>query len=407
MSLQQRFFQAFAGQLAREGLAPHNAARHMWRPVDPMVEPMLGANRNSSLLHLAPDPAQLTEVMQQHRTQAERVDLDWMQQANIGLILIPGFTHETLRHLSWHEVIDDRYSPHQITLLHPDGTGGTREERRTEGSGLRIAYVRYPRSNAASAVILPELATLLKHSPTVQSWCAEGRQLIFVGYSNGSPLCLELFAALQSGALDGGGVLAATRAFVALCGDIGGSYLADDAVSSTPTIMSVDKAIAFAARHPILARFIGLDTEQRRADLPNGARSLGHAVRQEAIQQFRDQLPAHLHYFSVAAMLPLTEYRRRWWHFNLDDWAMYRQALVTDPITVYHDGQVALPDNLIPGLPQVAPSQQHFLGAVRTHHWGVSYRTFNWGNNTFPRPAFYRAMLEVVAEQLDLLPTTA
>lgn len=404
MSLQQRFYQAFAGQLAREGMLAHNAVRHMWLPFEPNDEPMLGENRSLSLEHLAPSAQALSGVMQQNRPHAERVDLDWMAAANIGLILVPGFTHETLRHLSWHEAMDDRYSPHQITLLHPDGNGGTREERRTDGNGLRIAYLRYPRSNAASDVILPGLAELLRGSPTVQSWCTEGRDLVFVGYSNGSPLSLELFAALNTGQLDAGGVLNASKAFVALCGDIGGSYLADDVTSESPSFLSVSKVIAFAERHPLLAKFMGMGTAQLRDDMLGGAHSLGHAVRQAAIEKYRDQLPKHLHYFSVAAMLPLNDYRRRWWHFNLDDWAMYRQALITDPITVYNDGQVALLDNLVPPMDHVASEQQHFLGAVRTHHWGVSYRTFNLGNNVFPRTAFYRAMMEVVAEKLGHLP---
>ncbi|MGH8518368.1 MAG: hypothetical protein ACREUE_13015, partial [Panacagrimonas sp.] len=77
---------------------------------------------------------------------------------------------------------------------------------------------------------------------------------------------------------------------------------------------------------------------------------------------------------------------------------MYRQALITDPVTVYHDGQVALPDNLVP---DAASLQRHHLGAVRTHHWGVSYRTFNFGTNRFPRPAFYRALMRTLTEVLD------
>jgi len=401
LSLQHRFFDAFAGHLAREGMAAHNAAQHMWLPFDPSQEPMLGEGRKQSLDHLTPSITALTEVMHQQQASAEQLDLAWMANAPIGLILVPGFTHETLRHYSWHEAMDDRYSPHRITILHPDAQQGCREEPRTQGNGLRIAYLRYPRSNASSEVILPGLASLLKNSATVQSWCAEGRQLIFVGYSNGAPLSLELFAALQQGQLDAGGILEATRACVSLCGDVGGSYLADDMLAEQPRFASIDKILAFAERHPLLARtLMGLGTAQLRADLRGGAQSLGHAFRQAAIARYRDQLPDHLHYFSVGAMLPLNAYRRRWWHFNLDDWAMYRQALITDPITVYQDGQVALPDNLIPPLSHVDASQQHFLGTVRTHHWGVSYRTFNLGNNIFPRTAFYRALLEVVSETI-------
>lgn len=45
-----------------------------------------------------------------------------------------------------------------------------------------------------------------------------------------------------------------------------------------------------------------------------------------------------------------------------------------------------------------------YLGAVRTHHWGVRYRTFNFGNNKFPRSAFYRALLRTITEKLGTVP---
>jgi hypothetical protein len=144
-----------------------------------------------------------------------------------------------------------------------------------------------------------------------------------------------------------------------------------------------------------------MGTPQLLADMEGGVRALGHEVRQARIAEFTPHLPAHLHYFSVGAVLPPGDYRRRWWQFNLDDYAMWRQARVTDPVTVFHDGQVALPDNLVPDAPQVPASQRHHLGAVRTHHWGVSYRTFNFGVNRFPRDAFYRAVLRTVVETLE------
>ena len=403
MDSQQRFFEAFAGQLARYGQTPEQALAHLWLPFDPNAEVMLGPDRSHGLNHLQPSTALLSDTMQARRESADRVNPEFAASAPIALILVPGFTHETLRNYSWHEVVNARQSPHQITIVQTDAQGRTQEVPRGTGNGLRIAYLRYPRSNAAASTIVPGMARQLRESPTIQRWCAEGRQLVFVGYSNGAPLSLELLAGLARGTLDAGGVLQASRAFLALCGDIGGSYLADDVMAEQPQFLSMQKVVAFAERHPLLARLMGLGTPQLRADMLEGVRSLGHAARQTAITEYRDALPDHLHYFSVAAMLPLMDYRRRWWQFNLDDWSMYRQALITDPITAYHDGQVALPDNLVPSLPHVPAAQQQFLGAVRTHHWGVSYRTFNQGNNRFPRNAFYRALLEVIGESLGLL----
>jgi hypothetical protein len=60
-----------------------------------------------------------------------------------------------------------------------------------------------------------------------------------------------------------------------------------------------------------------------------------------------------------------------------------------------------LSDNLVPSAPQIPPQNNIHLGAVRTHHWGVSYKTFNFGRNKFPRPEFYRALLQTVTESLN------
>lgn len=392
--MQQRFFHAFAQQMATQGLSPEIAARHIWHPVDVNDAQPFAPGSREALNKLYVRPEELAEIMRTPHAPPPRTD-------KLALILVPGFTHETLRYRSWHETVDDRGSAHQITLLHPDGKGGTREEPRSQGPGFRIAYLAYPRSNADSTIIVPEMASMLKNSPTVQQWCREGRQLLFVGYSNGSPLSLELLAALNAGRLDAGGVLEATRGFLGLCGDIGGSYLADDVISETPKFISMRKVVDFAKRHPLVGKLIGLGTAQLREDMFGGVASLGHERRQQAIASYRNELPDHLHYFSVAAVLPLADYRRHWWQFNIDDLAMYKQALISDPVTPFNDGQVALVDNLVPSLDHVPDTQQHFMGAVRTHHWGVSYRTFNFGVNHFPRKAFYRALLQVIGETLD------
>jgi hypothetical protein len=57
---------------------------------------------------------------------------------------------------------------------------------------------------------------------------------------------------------------------------------------------------------------------------------------------------------------------------------------------------VVLEDNLIPQVSHIPESNIFHLGAVRTHHWGVSYRSFNFGRNKFPRRAFYRALIQTL-----------
>lgn len=394
----QRFFRHFVRQMGASGLTPAEAARHLWRPCDYDAVAASTESRHTMLSRLALGADELASQMDAPTVIPARVDPPRPAPA---LLLLPGFTHETLRHRSWHEVVDDTDSPHHLVHLTPGDHGACSERHRGRADGLPIAYVGYPRSNAHARIIVPGIAQLLRESASVQQWCREGRQLILVGYSNGAPLALELLARLNRGELDAGAVRESMAAMVSLCGDIQGSYLADDVMSAHPRFLSMTTVVAFAERYPLLARLIGLGTPQLRADMLDGVRSLGHAERQAALAEWSTDLPADLQYLSIAAVLPLADYRRHWWQFNLDDLAMYRQARVTDPITPLNDGQVAWGDARLPELPHVPASRKHDLGVVRAHHWAVSYRTFNFGRNRFPRAAFNRALYATVCELLE------
>lgn len=397
MDAAQRFHAHFVSELRAQGRDAAWIARHAWRPTTPTPEQILGERRDRDLDRIALSPAEVDAL--HAGPPPTPLDDAFYARRKLVLVLVPGFTHETLRNFSWHEQVQRPDSPHHVVMLHPaDGDGPTREQAFTNRGLLKLLYLRYPRSNADSAHIVPAMFTMLRDCASLRQWIADGHRLVFVGYSYGAPLSLELLAAMHAGTLRDDGILASTVAFLGLCGDIGGSYLADDVMHDTPAFFSMRKLIAFAARHPFFARLVGLGTPQLLSDMEGGVRSLGHAVRQARVREYASSLPPSLSYFSVSAVLPLADYRRRWWHFNLDDYAMYRQALITDPLTVYHDGQVALPDNLVP---EGAALESHHLGAVRTHHWGVSYRTFNFGTNRFPRSAFYRALLRTVTEVLD------
>ena len=396
MHAAERFHAHFVAELRDQGHASDYIARHTWKPTPTPALSVLGPDRDRDLSKLEAQSHELESLTAP--TPRPALDAAFWSRQKLVLVLLPGFTHETLKNYSWHEQIQDRGSPHHVLMLHPgDGDGPTREQSFTSGGALKLLYLRYPRSNADSRFIVPAMFTMLRDCASLRRWLAEGYKLVFVGYSYGAPLALELLAALNTGAHRDDALLSSTLAFIGLCGDIGGSYLADDVLSEDPQLLSIRKLIEFCRRHPFIGKLAGLGTPQLLADMEGGVRALGHEVRQGRMREYAPGLPAHLDYFSISAVMPLADYRRRWWQFNLDDYAMYRQARVTDPITVYNDGQVALPDQLAPAAPQI---RRHHLGAVRTHHWGVSYRTFNFGTNRFPRPAFYRAVLRTVLEQI-------
>ncbi len=395
----RRFRDHFLWQLRAEGHGPAQIARWMWKPYCPEDLRILGPDRDRDLSGLAYSEAEVEAMLTELPEPQLRIDEHFFRREKTVLVLVPGFTHETLKNFSWHEQVQRKGSPHTVLMLHP-AEGATREQLYQSGDGLKLVYLRYPRSNAASAHIVPAMFRMLHGSASLRRWVGEGYRLLFVGYSYGAPLALELLAELNSGAYADNFILRATRGFLGLCGDIGGSYLADDCIGESPQLVSMDKLVAFARRHPWFGKLVGLGTPQLCDDMIHGVGALGHQVRQACARDYALRLPPQLRYYTAAALMPLADYRRRWWHFNLDDWAMHRQALVTDPITAYNDGQVALPDNLLPPAPQVPARNKLHLGAVRTHHWGVSYRTFNFGINRFPRVAYYRALLQTVLSEV-------
>ena len=396
----ERFSEHFIGELAQAGHAPAQIAQWVWKPYWIQDLKIFGPDRDTDYSRLSMSAADVEQVLAGLRQPLPEMDLHYYRQQKIVLVMLPGFMHETLRNLSWHEQIERKNSPHHVVMLKPGWNGEPPQEQQyASGFGLKLLYVRYPRSNAASCEINAPLFTMLHQCRSLRQWVLkEGYKLIFVGYSYGAPLALELLADLNKGAFKDEFILKNTRGFLSMCGDIGGSYLADDVLKPDAQLLQMQKLIAFCRRHRWIGKLLGLGTDQQLDDMEGGVRSLGHAERQASLREYASELPSELKYFSVAAVLPPEDYRRRCWQFNLDDYAMWRQALVSQPISVYNDGQVVLNDNLVPDAPQIPSQNNIHLGAVRTHHWGVSYKTFNLGNNSFPRPAFYRALIRTIIE---------
>jgi len=398
----QRFSEYFIRQLAEEGYSLEQIAQWVWKPYRLDQLCMAGAGRDQDYSKLKFCPADARDVLSRPPSSGGAANKDFYFRQKIALVLLPGFMHETLRNLSWHEQIERKDSPHHIVMLKPGFKGeAPQEQEYASGDGLKLLYVKYPRSNAASRHINEPMFEMLHRSPSLRRWVAEGYKLFFVGYSYGAPLGLELLADLHGGRHADEFILQNTVGFLALCGDIGGSYLADDALRPDGQLLNIRKAVDFCRRHPFIGKLLGLGTEQLLADMVDGVHSLAHDERQARMRDYAPQLPPQLKYFSIGAVMPLEDYRRRWWQFNLDDYTMYRQAQVSEPVSVYNDGQVVLSDNLVPSAPQIPPRNNIHLGAVRTHHWGVSYKTFNFGRNQFPRPAFYRALLQTVTEAVN------
>ncbi len=394
------FFANFAGYLKAAGYSPEQSRRFMWKPHQISDLNMLGGNRDQDFSKLALQENQLEQVHADHKPEHSLVDRDFYRKHKIILVLVPGFTHETLKNLSLHEEMERSDSPHHVLMLQPgESSGGTRETVFNEGDGFKFVYAKYPRSNAASQHIAQPFFELLHNSKTLRRWVEEdGYRLFFMGYSYGCPLSLELFANLNTGRFKDDFLLKNTLGFLAMCGAIGGSYLADDVMKPTSKLVFIPKLVALCRKYPLLSKIVGLPTRQFQDDMEDGVRSLTREERQIRMAQYAQELPPHLKYFSIAAVMPMQDYKRRWWHFNLDDYTMYLQARVSEPVSVYNDGQVVMADNLIPRPAHIPESHFYHLGAVRAHHWAVSYKTFNFGWNQFPRRPFYKALIHTIFE---------
>lgn len=400
---QDRFFQHFLAYMQAQGLSAEQMHAHVWKPHHPHDLKLLGPDRDRDFKAIELSERDIRAQLSSLSPGGFCINGDFYRDDRTVYVLVPGFTHETLRNLSLHEVFDDRRSSHDVLMLRPGIDGQpTQEEWRAKGGGLKLVYAQYPRSNADSLVIGQPLFELLHNSATLRRWVVdEGCRIVFLGYSYGCPLTLELLANLNRGTFADNFILKATKAVVAMCGAIGGSYLADDVLKPHPQLLSIPKLVARCQKHHWLSALAGMPTQQFRDDMVGGVTSLTREVRHERAMDYAPHLPAHVHYFTLSAVMPMMDYRRHWWQFNLDDYSMWLQAKVSEPVCIYNDGQVVTLDNLMPKESAVPENHIHHLGAVRGHHWAVSYRTFNFGRNRFPRKALYKAMLHTLVELTD------
>lgn len=389
----QQFFGHFARELAGAGYTPEQSLQYLWRPYDLADLKITGDDRDRDLSRLSLTADDIRKELEAPATGPTAAS-DFSKQ-KIVLVVVPGFTHETLRNLSFHEEIERASSPHEVMLVRPSPKGIPSVETHYSrgGSGLKVVYAKYPRSNAASEHINEPLFELLSNSRSLRQWVDQGYKLLFVGYSYGCPLTLELLSDLNRNRFEDDFILPNTLGFLAMCGAIGGAYLADDVLKDNSQLFSIPKLVKASRKYPLVGQLAGLPTEQFKEDMVGGITSLTRSVRKARMQGYVQHLPAHIQYFSIGAVMPLGDYERPLKHLNFDDYSMFLQAKVSDPFSVYNDGQVVLEDNLIPQPDHIPANNHHHLGAVRAHHWSVSYKTFNFGNNRFPRRAFYRALI--------------
>jgi len=397
MRWQNLFFQAFLDEMNREGYTPEQMTRYVWKPFLPEDLAITGPDRDLSFFRVQTVPAEIRRSLGQGPL--PRLDADaFFREQRLVLLLLPGFTHHTLKYPAFVAQKRLQRSPLDMVMLSAGERPGTTDERFLHrGGGVKLAYVAYPRSNAGSDIILEPMLRLLEGARTLQRWVLEeGRKIVVVGYSYGAPLALELLALLNSDPNRAPFLLPNTRAFLSINGDIGGSYLAD-ALVNPGARFNVQKLVSLARRFHPLGLPLGLKTDQERDDMVGGVRSLAHPERQAHLAGILERVPGGFPYFSVCAFLPEADYVRCPVR-NFDDWLMHKQSLASRDVSIYNDGQMVLENCFLPAFPAVPGRDRIDLGAVRSHHWGVSWVTFNAGRNPFPRIPYYRALARTLHE---------
>ena len=176
----RRFRDNFLWQLRAAGHEPARIARWMWKPYRIDDLRVTGEHRDRDLGALELGVQDVEVALAGLEEPLPRIDEAFFRKEKTVFVLVPGFTHETLKNFSWHEQVQRKGSPHTVLMLHP-GENETREQLHQSGDGLKLVYLRYPRSNAASPHIVPAMFRMLHGSPSLRRWVSEGYRLFFVG----------------------------------------------------------------------------------------------------------------------------------------------------------------------------------------------------------------------------------
>jgi len=394
---QNSFFQHFLFELNQANYLPEDIVNFVWKPFCPEDLVITGPDRDLSYHKVEVVPAEVQRYID--RLPTPQVDVDQrMKGEKIVMILLPGFTHHTLKYPAF--IAQDQFKKTPVDMVHlaldPDDSSKTIETFNHKGGGMKLVYAAYPRSNASSQVILEPLFQMLHQSSSLRQWTQEDYKIVFIGYSYGTPLMLELLAAMNCGDFKDDFLLENTLAGLSINGDIGGSYLAD-AVLKEDAFLNMQKYVEASKKFHPLGLLMGLKTDVERADLVGGVRSLAHPERLERMKWYIDKVPDHLKYLSICAFIPESDYDTNLLR-NLDDWTMHKQSLASRDVSIYNDGQMVLENCFLPAFPNVPKENIIEMGAVRAHHWAVSFQTFNFGVNKFPRFPYYRALIRTLAE---------
>lgn len=307
------------------------------------------------------------------------------ERLNSCIIIVPGFGHHLIKQKAFGE---------QIPFL--------------EGLGFHVLYAKYENSFKSNKQCAQEVYDIIKGG------VSEDKSLIFLTYSKGSPVVVELLANS-----DYSDVTSRTKAVVSFAGALRGSILA----SSSPNkiVLKLLKAYRkIGKKHigitlKIFNKLLGwisaispgsnrywrqifnkiIEFAEDMEDLPDGIVDLMIATSVEKYSNVK--LPHSIKLFSISAIYPESEFRDGIKFIsNLDDLFLYVSGREMYKHSVFNDTQVLLDES------QFFPDTGEInnLGAVRTDHWGISMPSVfsKKYKDTFPRTEMLNAVLVLLDE---------
>jgi len=303
---------------------------------------------------------------------------------NATLVFVPGFGH----HLVEQKMFGD-----QIPQL--------------KELGFNILYARYDDSFESNEKCARRVYDIVKRELDDQ------QNLIFLTYSRGSPLLVELLA--DSRYAD---VTTRTRAVVSFAGSLRGSVLV-----STPTARKTARLLKayqrFSQRIGITTRILKLilkwlsllpievfkewyelfekasEFSDDLTDLPEGIEDLSRVTCENNHAGVR--IPRSIKLFSISAVYPESAFKGGLKFItNPDDLLLYVSGRELYQHNVFNDTQVLLPDSkFFDGIGDIID-----LGIVKSDHWGITMpRVFSRRyKDPFPRTEMLQAVLILLAE---------
>jgi len=195
---QNRFFDNFLFEMKKAGMKPDEICNFVWKPFTNNELKITGSERDLDFSKVQLSPGEIKSRLE-GLVSSDFNSEEFFKNQKLVIVILPGFTHHTLKYPAFIAQKELLKGPLDVVELSLSKDGNSTVEKfRHKGGGVKLVYAAYPRSNASAGIILEPLFNILEQSKSLKHWVLEeGYKIIFLGYSYGAPLGLELLAAMN------------------------------------------------------------------------------------------------------------------------------------------------------------------------------------------------------------------